>query len=67
MGEGIKMPPRRGAQNLPRMACHDLEVAFLTGLPVKSAFALLSAKVTKPKRGEPAFAPDTALISCHYE
>ena len=43
------MPPRRGAQNLSRMACHSLEVAFLIGLPVKSAFALLSEKVTKPK------------------
>ena len=27
-----------------------LQVAFLTGLPVKSAFALLSQKVTKARR-----------------
>ncbi len=44
------MPPRRGAQNLSRMACHSLEVAFLIGLPVKNAFALLSQKVTKAMR-----------------
>ena len=49
-----RLAPGR-AQNLRRMACYSFQVCIFDAAGVKSAFALLSAKVTKP-------APFPALI-----
>jgi len=51
-GRGCKGVLFKG-QPLPlgeRKTC--LQVAFLTGLPVKSAFALLLARVTEPRKND---------------
>ena len=43
-------PLRRGAQNPQRMACHSFGACIFDGEAVKSAFALLLTKVTKPSQ-----------------
>ena len=46
------------AQNLRRMACHSLKVCIFVGVADKSAFALLSQKVTKAMRRIRRLLPD---------
>ena len=56
-------PLRRGAQNPQRMARHSFGSCIFDSEAVKSAFALLLTKVTKPSQGNLLF---RAVSSTHY-